>query len=261
MDRKLAWGREKRNCGRTVKIPAVDETVEELRCVHRIYLRVEGTEVVPASICSNPAGLVHMHDCPVAAGRECAHHEPLEGDSEAVTPQEFEDLHERLMDDFLTRTYHHRVRSLSPRGHPWLVARERTHARYTGEEEQPEEQDEAERALARYEKEADRLRTLRRKREETRRLKEEQEKKEKLERAMREAEERAARAARERKSTEVTEAPRRRRRRGRRGPRPEQRPARPAPDAAAEPPKKRRRRGRRRRGGGRTGGDGNATSA
>jgi len=144
-------------------------------CVNQILVRELSGRLEPTQICSCAAGLIHMHDCPVTLGLPCQHFHPGTASS-GVTVQEAEQVHDRLMQDYLTRPYAHRVRSLSPAGNPWHRRREELYAFYATVElegEAPEQDDED------YERERDRLIELRRQREEIRKEREERTREEK----------------------------------------------------------------------------------
>ncbi len=189
-----------------------------------------------------------MHDCPITLGLECIHFTPLEEEPEVIDAVAHTDLHERLMEDYLSRSYFHRIRSLSPAGDGWHERQDELADRYAAVE--PEPDDAPDDVSEEFEAERARLLAIRRKREEQRREREELERaakqrrtRERAERALREAEARTAKRA---------EGPRRRtRRRG--GKENAAAPAAKPEQAATETPRKKRRRRRRRR---RKGGDG-----
>jgi len=136
-------------------------------CVNQIHLGGEGRRPEPTQICSCAAGLIHMHDCPVTLGLECAHFRHREGEPEAVSYPDYEQLHERLMQEFLSRSYFHRIRVLSPEGDPWQRRREHLVDEYRSEPEDAEEP--AEEEEKDYERERERLIRKRKEREEARR--------------------------------------------------------------------------------------------
>lgn len=236
-------------------------------CAHQVHTRTEGIGVEPALVCSCPAGLIHMHDCPLVAGLSCLHHEEPAEVPRTLEAHDFEKLHAELMEDFLTRPYYHRVRSLAPAGDPWQERRRELAERFPvaeAEEETapdadgaPDEVDET------YRAERERLLRQRRKKEEQRKEREEQEQREKAERArarleeaLRKAEARAAREKPDSPAARTEETPKRgRRRRGRRrtskasGSAPEPSGATPGPreKGEREDGKQQRRRRRRRR--------------
>jgi len=145
----------------------MDEAGEHLRCVNLVHRSgARGPE--PSLVCSCPAGLIHMHDCPVSLGRPCVHFKERPGPPEALPDREHDSLHERLMDDFLTRTYFARVRSLAPGAGGDAErrrAREEDYAAFLREYD-----DDADVAAieAGYERERDRLQEIRKRAEEAR---------------------------------------------------------------------------------------------
>jgi hypothetical protein len=136
------------------------------RCANQMQVRMDGGDPEPAPLCSCAAGLVHMHDCPVALGLECVYFRRLEGEPEVISMREEEEVRGRLMTTYLSRSYFHRVRSLAPAGDPWNRRREELYAFYATVEldrdssAAPDEEDD------RYGQERDRLLAQRRKREE-----------------------------------------------------------------------------------------------
>jgi len=250
------------------------EPAEEPRCTNQMVVREFGSPE-PTQVCSCAAGLIHMHDCPVSLGLPCLHFD--EGSSEALEREQVERSRGRLMDDYLTRTYFHRVRSLAPAGDPILRRREELYAFYA-----TVELDEAELAGQgdeEYERERERLIDLRKKREEARAQREERTREERARERARLGIKTVVEKAREAVENQGNIAssvvddiklpdskPRRRRRR--RKPGGERAPAAGAGHApqnkdaspGGEKPKRRRRR-RRRRGGGGGGGGGGAAPA
>lgn len=145
------------------------------RCAHQIHVAAEREGVEPSLICSCPAGLIHMHDCPLEAGLACAHFVGLESEPEAIRPLDAERLREELMDVYLSRPYRHRVQSLSGRATPWQQRREMLAHRYA----EPDEPDPTSDDLDAYERERDHLIALRKEREEARQAREERTREEK----------------------------------------------------------------------------------
>lgn len=139
------------------------------RCSNQVYVCIEGETPEPTQVCSCSAGLVHMLDCPVDMGLACAFFRELAGAPAVVDPGVADDLHTRLMNDYLSRTYYHRVRGLAPAGDPWHRRREELYAFYaTVELEGAEAADDEEG----YERERERLLVQRQKREEARKARE-----------------------------------------------------------------------------------------
>ncbi len=104
-------------------MPGVSEQERYLRCEHLVFEPDERRRPVPSDLCSCPAGLIHMHDCPVSMGCGCVHFKERDGEG-ALNPEiDPEELHTRLMTDYLSLTYRHRVRSLDPAGDPWAERR------------------------------------------------------------------------------------------------------------------------------------------
>ncbi|MHC4163422.1 MAG: hypothetical protein ACYSUM_14935 [Planctomycetota bacterium] len=136
------------------------------RCANQLHVGMDGGAPDPAPFCSCAAGLIHMHDCPVALGLECIYFRQLEGEPEVTSVTEEEEIRGRLMSSYLSRSYFHRVRSLAPAGDPWSRRREELYAFYATVEldrqdnATPDEEDD------RYQRERDRLLVQRRKREE-----------------------------------------------------------------------------------------------
>jgi hypothetical protein len=177
---------------------------DEPRCANQAHVRVERDESEPTNVCSCPAGLIHMQDCPVTLARECTHFREPNEEVRALPPVEFEQLHAELMEDYLTRPYVHRVRSLAPDEDGWERYRRELGERYCGADSEESEIDAPEEVDdSGYERERERLLAQRRKREQVRMEREEQEKREKTERA-REKAERALREAEERRARERT---------------------------------------------------------
>ena len=223
---------------------------ESPRCTHQVYLSAESDGPEASDMCSCPAGLVHMHDCPVTLGLECVHFTPLEEEPEVTDAVAHADLHERLMVDYLSRSYFHRIRSLSPDGDRWHERQDELAHRYAAVE--PEPDDAPDEVSEEFEAERARLLAIRRKREEQRKEREEQERVAK-QRRIRERAERALREAEARASRRIERPARRKRRRGGK-----ESAAPPAPEpaqVATDPPRKKRRRRRRR---GRRGGGGSS---
>jgi hypothetical protein len=117
-----------------------------------------------------------MLDCPVDMGLPCAFFRALEGAPPAVDPAHADELHSRLMHDYLTRTYFHRIRALAPAGDPWQRRREELYAFYATVELEGGEMPDDEEG---YERERERLIGLRKEREEARQQREEMTREEK----------------------------------------------------------------------------------
>ena len=99
-------------------MPGVSEQARHLRCEHLVFETDERRRPVPSDLCSCAAGLIHMHDCPVSMGRECVHFKEREGEGALDPEVDHEELRTRLMDDYLSLAYRHRVRSLDPAPDP-----------------------------------------------------------------------------------------------------------------------------------------------
>ncbi len=224
--------------------------VESPRCSFQVYLRAESEGPEPSEVCSCPAGLIHMHDCPVTLGLECVHFTRIEAEPEAIDAVAYSDYHERLMGDFLSRRYFHRIRSLAPKGDAWHERQAELAERYKDME--PEADDAPDEIDAEFEAERARLLAIRRKREEQRQEREEQERQEKQRRA-RERAERALKEAEARAAKRPRSAPAKKHRR----PWKKTEDAAPKAETTAtdKPRKKRRRRRRGRRGKGGGGGE------
>jgi hypothetical protein len=153
------------------------EPAEETpRCANQVHVNLGGGRPEPTQVCSCGAGLIHMLDCPVTLGLACAFYRPLEGEPEALDSPAADEAHSRLMHDYLSRAYHHRVRSLAPAGDPWHRRRAELYAFYaTVELEGVEALDDEEG----YEREKERLRGLRQQREEARKEREQMTREEK----------------------------------------------------------------------------------
>jgi hypothetical protein len=97
------------------------DPVDAPRCANQVYVKADRSPAEASVVCSCPAGLIHMHDCPVTAGLLCRHFQPFDEAAEQppITVREEEALRDRLMGDFLSRPYYHRVRSLAPQGDAW----------------------------------------------------------------------------------------------------------------------------------------------
>ena len=227
---------------------------ESPRCNFQVYLRAESDGPEPSEVCSCPAGLIHMHDCPVTLGLECVHFTRIEAEPEGIDAVAYSDCHERLMGDFLSRLYFHRIRSLAPKGDAWHERQAELAERYKGIE--PEPDDAPDEISAEFEAERARLLAIRRKREEQRQEREEQERQEKQRRA-RERAERALKEAEARAAKRLRSAPVKKRRHPRKKTTGAPEDAAPNAETAAtdKPRKKRRRRRRGRRGKGGGGGE------
>jgi hypothetical protein len=236
---------------------------DDPRCTNQVWVRDE-REARPSTVCACDAGLIHMHDCPVALGLDCSHFAPRAEDADSLEAREYEDLHDALMGAYMTRAYFHRVRSLSPVPDSWQRRREGIGEVYADLQVEPDDApDEPSEA---YERERARLLEIRHKKEEQRREREEEERKAKearvkanMERLVRQAARRAEAKARRKSQAEAPGeadpgtgegAPKRRRRRRRKKPAgPQPGPAADAPaaapsDAGAKPKRRRRRRRR-----------------
>jgi hypothetical protein len=124
-----------------------------------------GGKPEPTQVCSCAAGLIHMLDCPVELGLPCAFFRALEEEPAALDATAADEMHSRLMHDYLSRTYYHRIRSLAPAGDPWLRRREELYAFYATVELEGHEPTDDEEG---YERERERLCGLRQEREEAR---------------------------------------------------------------------------------------------
>ena len=138
-----------------------------LSCKHLIHHTEERGRAAPSNLCSCPAGLIHMHDCPVSLGLECVHFGERTDDPVAMPEREFEDLHARLMDNFLTRAYYHRVRSLAPGSDPWHAWQDEL-ARAYAEDVDAKTPEDAAPDYESYEREKERLIAQRKRREDER---------------------------------------------------------------------------------------------
>jgi hypothetical protein len=146
----------------------MEEAGEHLRCVHLVHAAGARGEPEPTLLCSCPAGLIHMHDCPVSMGRACVHFAPRAGAPAATPAAELEVLHDRLMEDFLTRPYFARVRALAPGGGGRLERRRALEEDYAAFLRDVEDESEVGGSDADYERERERLREQRRRAEEAR---------------------------------------------------------------------------------------------
>lgn len=145
------------------------------RCANQVHAQ-SGGRPEPTQVCSCSAGLIHMLDCPVDMGLPCAFFRALEGAPDVVDARAADDIHSRLMHDYLSRAYYHRIRSLAPAGNPWHRRREELYAFYaTVELEGGDGPDDEEG----YEREKERLIGLRKEREEYRRQRDEMTREEK----------------------------------------------------------------------------------
>jgi hypothetical protein len=132
------------------------------RCANQVHSHVGGERPEPTQVCSCSAGLIHMLDCPVDMGLPCAFFRALEGPPASVDFAAADELHSRLMQDYLSRTYYHRIRALAPAGDPWQRRREELYAFYATVELEGQEQPDNEEG---YERERERLLGLRKERE------------------------------------------------------------------------------------------------
>ena len=152
------------------------EAAGDPRCKHQLHYD-GGGYLEPSSICSCPAGLVHMHDCPVTLGLPCVHHADHGGEPTRAPAAELDSLHGRLMEDFLSQAYRHRVRSLQPQGDAWMRRRdELAELHEAGGAAESADGEPSERQQAedeRYEREKERLIAQRKQREEQRAAQEE----------------------------------------------------------------------------------------
>jgi hypothetical protein len=142
------------------------DPVDAPRCANQVYVKADRSPAEASVVCSCPAGLIHMHDCPVTAGLLCRHFQPFDEAAEQppITVREEEALRDRLMGDFLSRPYYHRVRSLAPQGDAWHRRRAELLAFYAEDDPGPDPSEEQ--AEARYEEERERLIAQRKRREE-----------------------------------------------------------------------------------------------
>jgi len=158
--------------------PPAPEAGVSARCAHQIHVRALGGEIEAASVCSCPAGLIHMHDCPVENGLSCRHFAALEeeaGPELVLDERALEETRERLMADYLERRYRHRVRSLAPETPPFERVREDRAAAYAELFAEPDPDDTYDEEA--YVRERDRLHERRRRHEEQRRRREEESRK------------------------------------------------------------------------------------
>jgi hypothetical protein len=94
--------------------PRADERY--LRC-RRLQFR-EGrlgedeADMVCADFCRTPTGLVALLDCPVWIGRDCRFFEERQGEPEALTEADLEELRDKLRVDYMRWRYWRRVREL-----------------------------------------------------------------------------------------------------------------------------------------------------
>jgi len=150
----------------------MDHVEDAPGCAHHVHIPGGRLGSEPTLVCSCPAGLIHMHDCPVMLGLECCHLRPA-ADPTEVAPADYERLHAALMDVFLSRSYVHRIRGLAPAGDDWQRRRDLLGAEYAdqapGDADEPLAPDE----IQHYEEERDRLISLRKKREERERERQE----------------------------------------------------------------------------------------
>ncbi len=146
------------------------------RCVNQVHSHGGGQRPEPTQICSCSAGLIHMLDCPVDMGLPCAFFRALEGAPASVDFAAADELHSRLMNDYLSRTYFHRIRALAPAGDPWQRRREELYAFYATVELEGAEMADDEEG---YERERARLVALRQEREEARKQRDEMTREEK----------------------------------------------------------------------------------
>jgi hypothetical protein len=190
-----------------------------------------------------------MLDCPVELGLPCGFFRALEGTPAALDGTAADEIHSRLMSDYLSRAYYHRIRALAPAGDPWQRRREELYAFYATVELEGHEPGEDEEG---YERERERLCGLRREREEARQERDQMTREEKArERArlgIKTVVERAQEAVALRTPSESGPAPDGEA--GGPGGEEPQAPADGAPEREGAPRRRRRRRRRRRSGGG-----------
>lgn len=146
------------------------------RCSNQVHARVGGGAPEPTPVCSCGAGLIHMLDCPVDMGLPCAFFRALEGTPASLDYPAADEVHSRLMHDYLSRTYFHRVRALAPAGDAWQRRREELYAFYSTVELEGTELPDDEEG---YERERERLVGLRKEREEARQQREDMTREEK----------------------------------------------------------------------------------
>lgn len=256
--------------GYSVHFPPMSESDDRPGCRHHIHVASSHGPPEPSLVCSCSVGLIHMHDCPVMNGRTCAAFDASPEADEVLDAHAFDEVHTRLMVDFLSRPYTHRVRELMPGGDPWMRRREDRLADLAAASEPDEEL--SPEAEERYEAEKERLIEQRKRREQARLEREEKTREERArERAkmgIKTVVERAQEsvAARGNVADSIVDempspnpAKKKRRRRRKKpadgakpegGPRPEPGAAKPAEGGAtgdAAKPKRRRRRRRRRK--------------
>jgi len=147
-------------------------------CAHQVHVEGPDHETELGQVCVCEAGLIHMHDCPVALGLRCRHFAEPSDAFERLSLRDYDLLHGRLMADYLQRSYVHRVRSLDPETRDaWQVRRRELAALYVDE---PEAEPAAvEREDQEYEEERDRLIARRKEREAIRKEREEKTREEK----------------------------------------------------------------------------------
>jgi hypothetical protein len=183
-----------------------------------------------------------MLDCPVDMGLPCAFFRALEGQPSAVDMRTADDIHSRLMQDYLSRAYYHRIRSLAPAGDPWNRRREELYAFYATVELEGGELPDDEEG---YERERERLIGLRKEREEVRRQRDEMTREEKARERARLGIKTVVERAQEAVALQAGQAPPAPEEGGALGPEEPAAPADPGPERRG-----RRRRRRRRRSGG-----------
>jgi len=141
-------------------------------CLHHVHVTVSRGEPEPSLVCSCAAGLIHMHDCPVLLVLPCIHFRESEEPEQTLDMRSFDKLHSELMEDFLSRTYVHRIRGLATGADSWDRHRDDLLHRYAAEWEEEASDEVTPEDEERYEAERDRLIERRRKREEERRERE-----------------------------------------------------------------------------------------
>jgi len=146
------------------------------RCSNQVHAHAGDGRPEPTQVCSCAAGLIHMLDCPVELGLPCAFFRQLEGPPVSLDFQAADELHSRLMHDYLSRAYYHRVRALAPAGDTWHRRRAELYAFYATVDlggAEPVDDEEG------YERERERLLGLRKEREEVRKQRDEMTREEK----------------------------------------------------------------------------------
>jgi len=146
----------------------IADSADSPGCIHHVHIAAARGEREPTFICSCTAGLIHMHDCPVLAGLECVHFSAGEEPEQLLDTRAADRLHTELMEDFLSRRYYHRIRSLSPASNPYESRRDDLLRQYAEQWEDEGSDDLTPEAEERYVEERDVLIERRRKRDEER---------------------------------------------------------------------------------------------